>query len=84
MTPAIPISETTNPKPWQAVTAMVGCSVDTEHHTKEGQPSSESVEYRDRVFSQRLVPTSQMGREMEEGTQQCHLGSPAPLSAYAR
>lgn len=75
MMPPIPRSETTNPKPWQAVTAMVGCSVDTGHHRPEGQHSSERVECRERVFWDRLVHTSQMGHEMEEGTQQCHLGS---------
>lgn len=69
MMPAIPVSETTNPKPWQAVTAMVGYSVDTEHHTTEGQSSSESAECRDGVFLERLVHTSRMGHEMEEGTQ---------------
>lgn len=73
MTPAIPSSETTNPKPWQAVTAMVGCSVGTERHATEGQPGSERAECRDGVFSGTLVYTSRMGQVMEEGTQQCHL-----------
>lgn len=76
MMPPIPIRETTNPKPWQAVTAMVGCSAGTEHRTTERQHSSETVECSDGVFSERLVRTSPMGHEMKEGTQQCHLGSP--------
>jgi hypothetical protein len=32
MVPANPISETTNPKPWQAVTDMMGYCVDSELH----------------------------------------------------
>lgn len=46
MMPAIPITETTNPKPWQAVTAMV----DMECYTTEGQHSSESTVWRGRSF----------------------------------
>lgn len=56
---------------------MVGYSVDTERHTKRGQPSSESAQCSDGVFSKTLVHTSRMGHAMEEGTQQCHLGSPS-------
>lgn len=38
MMPASPIAETTNPKPWQAVTDIMGYRVDTECHRTKDSP----------------------------------------------
>jgi hypothetical protein len=59
MMPANPISDTTNPKPWQAVTDMMEHRVHTNGEDKR-QAGSEGTEYRDGVFSERLVHTSRM------------------------
>lgn len=58
MTPAIPSSETTNPKPWQAVTDMVVCRADTEYHPIGGQSSSEGAGCQYGAFLERLAHTS--------------------------
>ena len=76
MTPAIPSSETTNPKPWQAVTDMVGCRADTEYHSTGGQSSSESAECQDEAFLERLAHTSPW--TMEGGGDSTVPPGPAP------
>lgn len=66
MMPANPISDTTKPKPWQAVTDMMEMSAHTNSEDKKDRQVLRAPSV-GMAFSQRLVHTSQMDRVMEGG-----------------